>query len=75
MNKERRGVKGRTKKQRSKKERRGRQKENKKEGDICAVCGLLWVQCSCTADAKHILFKCQKGAIEIHKFTNKMSSV
>ncbi len=35
------------------------------------------VQCSCTADGKHIhlLLECQKGAIDRHKFMNKMSSV
>ncbi len=35
---------------------------------------LLCVQCSFTADAKHIyvLFECQKCAIERHKFMNKM---
>ncbi len=31
----------------------------------------LCVQCLCTADAKHILFECQKGAIERHKFMEK----
>ncbi len=37
----------------------------------------LCVQCSCTADAKHIhlLFECQKGAIERQKIINKISSV
>ncbi len=28
-----------------------------------------------TADAKHILFECQKGAVERPKFMNKMSSL
>ncbi len=35
----------------------------------------LCFQCSCTADAKHIWFECQKCAIERQRFMNKMSSV
>ena len=37
------------------------------EAGICPGKEQLCVQCSCTANAKHILFECQKGAIERHE--------